>query len=291
MEKKDDMENGIASAGPLDPADYVEPRCVLCDEPYGKTPQIRPVPQQRIVQKMNEYMGRRDYAGAERHLLYWMEEARLGCDLQGELMLCGELVGHYRKTKQKENAFKTAARALELLDELDYEGTVTCGTTCVNIATAYNSFGENDRAMELFERARKAYEGRPETGRELLGGLYNNMALTCTALGRFDEAFELYEKALAAMESVPGGRIEQAVTYLNMADTLTAQKGAEEAEGKVYEWLDRAEELLNAPDLSRDGYYAFVCEKCAPVFSWYGYFLTAEELKKRAEEIYSFANP
>ena len=50
--------------------------------------------------------------------------------------------------------------------------------------------------------------------------------------------------------------------------------------------LDEAYGLLNAEDIPRDGYYAFVCEKCAPAFSYYGYFLAAEELKQRAEEIY-----
>ena len=48
---------------------------------------IKPVPQRRIADKMNEYMSRRDYAGAERHLLYWLAEAELGRDLQGQLML------------------------------------------------------------------------------------------------------------------------------------------------------------------------------------------------------------
>ena len=60
------------------PEDYVEPRCVLCGDPYGQTPQVKSIPQQRIIQKMDEYMAKRDYAGAERHLLYWMEEAKLG---------------------------------------------------------------------------------------------------------------------------------------------------------------------------------------------------------------------
>ena len=46
----------------------------------------RPVPQQRIVAKMDEYMSRRDYAGAEKHLLYWLEEARQGNDLRGRLI-------------------------------------------------------------------------------------------------------------------------------------------------------------------------------------------------------------
>ena len=75
------------------PEDYMEPRCVLCGDPYGQTPQVKSVPQQRIIQKMDEYMAKRDYAGAERHLLYWMEEAKLGQDLRGQLMLHNELIG------------------------------------------------------------------------------------------------------------------------------------------------------------------------------------------------------
>ena len=51
--------------------------------------------------------------------------------------------------------------------------------------------------------------------------------------------------------------------------------------------MDQAYELLDQSKAPRDGYYAFVCEKCAPAFSWYGFFLQAEELQKRADEIYS----
>ena len=36
----------------LPPEDYVEPRCVLCGEPYGAEPQVRAIPQQRIIQKI-----------------------------------------------------------------------------------------------------------------------------------------------------------------------------------------------------------------------------------------------
>ena len=33
---------------PLGKEDYVEPRCVLCGDPYGAAPKVMPVPQQRI---------------------------------------------------------------------------------------------------------------------------------------------------------------------------------------------------------------------------------------------------
>ena len=270
----------------LGPQDYAEPRCVLCGEPYGAAPTIKPIPQQRIVEKLDEYMSRRDYAGAERHLLYWLEEARLGGDRRGELLVRNELVGHYRKTGSRDKALSSAYEALRLLRELDFEGTISSGTTYTNVATACNAFGENDRALALFEKARAVYEAAPQTRSDLLGGLYNNMGLTCAALGRYDQAFSLYDKAMAAMAKVPGGALEQAITCLNMANAVEARDGMEAGEGQIFDLLDRAQALLDDPAAPRDGYYAFVCEKCAPTFAYYGYFLAAEDLTKRAEELY-----
>ena len=273
------------------------------------TDMIRPVPQRRIIDKMDEYMSRRDYNSAERHLLYWLEEAKLGGDMQGQLMLRNELVGHYRKTGQKEPAMESAARALELLRKLDMESTITAGTTYVNIATACGAFGDHERAIRLFEKARAAYESSSQTETQLLGGLYNNMALTCTELGRCEEALALYEKAADLMGRVPDGELEQAITYLNMANTVEVQLGLEAGEQQINALVERAEELLKAKgeellgkgeaaltdgtdlramkqeERARLGYYAFVCEKCAPTFAYYGYFMTAESLTERSEEL------
>ena len=258
--------------------------------------QIRPVPQQRIMEKMDEYMSRRDYAGAERHLLYWLEEAKSGQDLRGQLMLRNELIGHYRKTADRDYAFENIGEAIRLLETLQFENSVSAGTTYVNAATACSAFGDNDRAMEFFEKARQVYESGG-TEPQLLGGLYNNMALACAALGKQDsgtpaetwyaKAFGLYEKALEQMRLVPNGELEQAISYLNMADALESRDGPEAVEHQIGELLDKAYDLLQTPSVPRDGYYAFVCEKCAPAFSYYGYFQVAEELQKSAEGIYT----
>ena len=270
----------------LDPEDYIEPRCLLCEEPYGAEKSVRSVPQMRIIDKMNEYMARRDYEGAEKHLLYWLEEAQLGRDLRGQLMLRNELTGHYRKTGERDKSLENAEKAIALLDQLDFEGTISSGTTYVNAATAYNAFGEHERSMELFEKARAVYESSERTNKDLLGGLYNNMALTCVSLGRYEEALPLYESAIKVMTDVPDGRLEQAITYLNMADLFSEMKGTEEAEADIYACLDKAYELLKDPNVAEPGYYAFVLEKCAPTFSYYGYFGAAREFEKRAGEIY-----
>jgi len=271
----------------LKPEDYLEPSCPFCEEPYGAAPKVKSVPQRRIMEKMDEYMSRRDYQGAQRHLLYWLEEAQLGKDLRGELMIRNELVGHYRKTSDQEEAFVHAKRALELLDELGFEGTISSGTTYVNVATAYNAFGRNEESLELFKKAQAVYESVPGLDPSLLGGLYNNMGLVCVSLKRFDEAAVLYEKAMKVMAEVPGGELEQAITCINMANAAEDELGAEAAEHRINDLMDRAYDLLDHSQAPRDGYYAFVCEKCAPGFSWYGFFLQAEELQKRAQAIYA----
>ena len=247
---------------------------------------IRPVPQQRIRDKMDEYMSRRDYAGAERHLRYWLEEARAGRDRRGELMVLNELVGHCRKTGNRDAAMSFADAALRLVDALDFAGSISEGTTCVNIATAMNAFGDNEAALTLFERARAAYEASPATEPALLGELYNNMALTCAALKRWDEALALYDKAMEQMDRAPHGALEQAITCLNMANLIEDRDGMEAGEARIYDLLDRTSALLDSEGIPHDGYYAFVCEKCAPTFEYYGFFADAERLRRESTRIY-----
>ena len=271
--------------GPLTEEDYWEPNCPLSMERYGEAP-VEPVPQQRIVQKLEDYMSRRDYPGAERHLLYWLDEALRGHDPRGELMIRNELIGHYRKNSQREEAFAQIEKALSLLDTMGFEDTRSAATTYINAATACSAFGENERAYVLFEKAKAIYEAHEATPKHLLGGLYNNMALACTALGRYEEALSLYDGAMEAMSTVPGGGLEQAITCLNRADVVAARDGLEAGEAEITALLEQAETLLHTSDAPHDGYYAFVCEKCAPTFDHYGFFLTAQELREEARSIY-----
>ena len=271
--------------GPLTPDDYTEPKCLLGTEQYGKGPDIKRVPQRRIVDKVNEYMSRRDYAAVERHLAYWLEEAKLGHDMQGELSIRNELIGHYRKTGNREKARENIEEALKLVEALELEETKSAAITLINAGTACNAFDDNERAMELFEKAAEIIEaGHPDPA--TAGGLYNNMALTCVSLGDYKRAYELYDKALAVMAEVENGELEQAITLLNTANAKEYELGLEEAEEEISDLCEKAYELLVKEGIPRDGYYAFVCEKCAPTFSYYGFFADAADLKQWAEEIY-----
>ena len=259
------------------------------DQSAANAASLRPVPQDRIRAKVDERMSRRDLEGVERVLRYWLEEARAAKDLRGELMIQNELIGHYRKTGEKPKALESETSALLLIEKLNYASSLSAATTYVNIGTARSAFGENDAALTFFSRAREIYESSPNTSDTLLGGLYNNMGLCLAALKRFGEAYALYDLAMARMEKPPGGQLEQAVTLLNRANALESQQGMEQAESEIYALLDRAAALLNGPGFSHDGYFAYVCEKCAPVFEYYGYFSDAEAFKQQAEAIYERA--
>lgn len=274
----------------LQPEDYKEPACIFCTDFYQPEKQsVTPVPLSRILAKLDEDLGRNDYAAAERHLAYWMKEAGEGGDLRGLLSLENERMGLYRKLGRKDAAIACAEAALELSERTELGDSVTGATTCLNAATVYKAFGMAETALPYYERARAIYETRLQADDPRLGGLYNNMALALCDLGRFAEARDCYEKALAVMEQAPNGELEQAITQLNLCDLAAAERGLLEAEDEIERRLDAAEKLLETETLPRGGYYAFVCEKCAPTFTYYGRFAYASELEERARSIYERA--
>lgn len=244
------------------------------------------VPVSRILDKLDSYLNKEDYSAADRHLRYWLAEADALGDSRGAFAVLNEMIGLYRKCGMETEGLSACEQTLLKVTEMGIEDTVGAATAYINAATAYKSFNRNDLALPLYEKARVIYERDLEQDVRL-AGLCNNMALALAEDGQYEEALRLYEKALKILEAFPESEPEQAVTYLNMADLIQLQTGQEEEEEKTAPLLDRAEELLHAAWESgkRDGNYAFVAGKCAPVFRYYGRFMTAGELEKRAVEI------
>jgi tetratricopeptide (TPR) repeat protein len=274
------------SKNALDITDYNDPICPFCTDQYQNTPPIHPIPVSRVLEKLDEHLGRNDYATAEKHLLYWLGEAEDGRDRRGMLTIENELMGLYRKTGRKEPALDSLKKSISLLNELDLNNNIIAGTTYTNAATVYKAFSMPEESYELFQKAKVLYEQLLEPNDSRLGGLYNNLGLTLTDLKRYDEATEYYNKAIDIMYQNKNGELEVAISYLNLANLVEAQLGAEESEQQVDEYIEKAYELLNRDYLPRDGYHAFVCEKCAPTFGYYGRFIYEKALSDRAREIY-----
>ena len=279
------MKDEERLAPEMEVTDYTDPQCPFCVDAY-KSDVVKPIDTRRVIEKLDDYLGHNDYAGAERHLKDWEQEARQGNDLRGEFSIAEEFMGLYRKLARKEEAIAYAEKALHSIDRLEIGDTVGAATACLNAGTVYKAFGMAEKGIPLFERARVIYEEKLPPQDARLAGLYNNYALTLVDLKRFDDARARYARALEILASSEGSEPEMAITELNLASLAEAQYGLEAAEREIEGHLDRAEKLMKTEGIRKDGNYAFVAEKCAPVFGYYGWFGVEAELADEAKRIY-----
>ncbi|MBO7293218.1 MAG: tetratricopeptide repeat protein, partial [Clostridia bacterium] len=169
-------------------------------------------PRDRILDKLDAYLARQDFASAERHLTFWLREAELTGDRATEMLVRSELVGLYRKLDRREEGLSAVRATLDRVEVLGLADTVGGATAYLNCATAEKAFGDPEASLPLFLRAREIYERELAADDPRLGGLYNNMALTLVDLKSFDEAYILYDKAVSVMESTENGMREVAIT-------------------------------------------------------------------------------
>lgn len=259
--------------------DYAEPRCPFC-----KPGAAASIPIGRVTEKLDALMAKKDTAGAERHLAYWLAEAQAAADVRGTLAVLNEWIGFCRKEEREKDAFRYCELALPLAEK-EFPDTVTQATTLINAATAYKAFSRAAEALPLYEKARKIYETAlaPDDGR--LAGLYNNMALALTDEKQYAAAREAYMRALSVLEKCADTFPEQAITYCNLAALCEAETGLLDGEEAITAYMEKARRALDAPQ-TRDANYAYVCEKCADAFGYYGYFSYREDLEKREEDSY-----
>lgn len=240
----------------------------------------------KILLQLDDLLSRNDYESAKEHLLYWLSVCEGQNEKRVALLINNELMGLFRKLGDRENALKYAHGALDIIENLGIGENVGAATTYLNCATVYKAFSMAERSLPLFEKALKIYEQNLPQNDERFGGLYNNMALTLVDLEKFDRANELFEKAISVMEKIRGKEGEVAITYLNMATAVEKKVGLEEGEKEICALIEKAWTLLDCCSDKESGNYAFVCEKCATVFGYYGYFAYQNELKKRSDNIY-----
>ena len=245
------------------------------------------IPTDRIIEKLDELLRKNDYASAKKHLLYWLEEAK--GDDKATLLITNELMGLTRKLGEGGEAVGFAESALSLVEKMGIQKNLGAATTYLNSATVYKAFSRAEESIPLFKKAQEIYETSLPENDARLGGLYNNMGLSLVDLKRFDEANFYYKKAIEVMANTEGKEPEQAITYLNLATSAEMQFGLEGGEDIIAQNVEKAIELLDVGKDRVDGDYAFVCEKCATVFEYYGYFFYKNRLVERYRRIYEGA--
>lgn len=272
--------------GGIPAEDYKEPVCPFVSDFYEGGPAVEPIPVGRFIEKFDELIYKKnDIPAARRHLDYWERAAKAGNDARGLLTVENEMMGFFRQNGTKDEAYAAADTALGLLGKLGLSDHVSGATTYLNAATVYKTFGEPEKAVENYEKARVIYEKQLDNSDPRLAGLYNNYALALCDMGRFDEAEKMYFSALEIVEKDESQALERAITYLNLADLYYEKFGELDSADFIEKYLSKAEAVLDG-DVVRDGYYAYVCEKSAPTFEYYGWFMAAKTLRERAAMIH-----
>ncbi len=270
----------------LDPFDYLEPECALCGGREFYNPQegdaLGSIPVDRVIEKIDQLYAKGNLNEASRLLNYWRQEGLALRDYRGLISINNELVGVYRKLNDEKSALNIVEETLSLIDRLNIGDTVSGATILLNCATDLKAFGQALRAIPMYNKVEEVYLAHLDNNDDMLAGLYNNCALAYVDVGQYQQAEEYYNKALAVKANVTGGELESAITYVNLAH-LYEEWGKMD---RVLECMETAEYLLKTDNITNNGYYAFVLEKCSPSFEYFGLTEQAQYFSLLSKELY-----
>lgn len=271
----------------MDERDYMEKSCCFDSSAYTAAPDAAPTAVKLdvpgIIRGLDALYEQGRESEAQQYLESWRQTASAAGDWRAELSVLSELLGQYRRSGDKVKGLLAVDEAERIIKEHHMESTVSGATVLLNAATTLKCFGEAARSMGLFTHVCRVYASRLDPMDYRFGGLYNNMALSCADMGDYAQAELYFKRAMKVIEGCPNPENELAVTLCNMAE-LYGRQDTEDA--RIEPCLERAWELLSSGSLPHDGYHAFTISKCAPCFDYFGYFIYAAELRKRAEKIY-----
>lgn len=234
-----------------------------------------------VLEEYDDFIARKRYAEGAEFLELAATAAKQSGDTASLVTLLNELVGHYRKNNERARCYRTIAVLKELLDNGAVSDETEIGTSYLNIGTAYNRFGDPKTAIECYRISEEKYKKTLGTRDYRWGGLYNNAATAYQAEGEFAKAADMFFEAARLMSALD--RVEdEATTYINLAHLEDEARGNR---GEIKRYLDRAYYLLNTVR-EPNAYYAWVLEKLAPSFGYFGEEKRATELFDRAKKIY-----
>ena len=217
------------------------------------------------------------------HLRFWRRRASEMGDKKNELSLLSEMMGHYRMVRDEAKALAAVRDGVALISELGISDTISAGTILINAATAMQSFGYAEESAVYYKQAENCYLKNLPPQDIRFAALYNNMASSCIDQGNFEQAEKFYLQAAKILRS-ENQQMDLAVTFINLAQLYD---GLDPEDSKIETFLDQALACFENNAVSRDGYYAHTCRKCASAFGYFGRFADEKELIKRADEFYA----
>ena len=216
-----------------------------------------------INQVLTEYdnmFGVKGLDEIEAFLVEQIDKAYAEPDYYSAVTLLNEIIGFCRDTSQNEKGLKYCEQDLELMREMELEGSVEYATSLLNVANAYRAFGKWEDSLALYQQTQAIYQKKLPAGEFNYASLYNNWSLLYQEMQDFDNARIMLEKALEVVSGYPDAVMPLATTHCNLAVTLLRlyqEKQAKEIYIQAIGHLQKALEI-HERDGGQDMHYSGV---------------------------------
>lgn len=172
---------------------------------------------------------------------FLMEQASLAMEQHDDvllLFLLNELIGYFRVTAQFVSGNAIAAQILKLIQARHLEKTIDAATSYINIATFYRVQGKYQDALALYLQAQDIYQQALLQDDERYSAFYNNLSLLYQEMGDYTQALSTQQKAIDIIKKLPDCRIEEAISYTNLAQMYFAVSNRQEGEKYLYQAIE-----------------------------------------------------
>lgn len=237
----------------------------------------------RFFEKLDNLYAQAQLEEAGAFLRSSYDEALARDDRGAALAIVNERMGFCRERCLHEEAARCGEDALRLIRELALEGSITHGTTLLNIATACRAAGRLEEAEAGYREAIEIYAGQLGADDMRLASLYNNLALLYREQGRYEEAASTLKKAAALSAKREDTEIEYATSLVNLSSVLICLGDLEGAEKYAGQALALFEKPANASDLHA---YSAVSAMAEVLFAKDRY-AESGQLYEKAAQIYA----
>lgn len=163
--------------------------------------------------------GEKEYI--EVFLIEMLKEAQLKQDYNSIVMLLNEMIEICKKTGQKEKALGYSDQVLQLMNRLGLNDGIAYATTLQNVAGACTVAGKLDEAYQFYMEVLPIYDRILEPDDTCYVTLYNQLSLLFQQRKEYERSVECLEKVLRILKQIENSQVKQAVTYTNIATSLT----------------------------------------------------------------------
>lgn len=148
------------------------------------------------------------------------------------------------------------------MKDLNLEGTGDYATMLINEGDVFVNTGEDEKALALFQEAKKILEECGLGGSYQMAALCNNISMIYRRTGRLEEAEHALDTAFRIIRGLDDCIGELGTTYVNLGELQVKQNKLRMAEESFREAIRIYEEQLNGADV----HYSMACAGLAQVY-------------------------